>query len=158
MNKFSDYIKIIKLDYNQIIQDTLKIKEVQQDMIDYNQKEQLAEGIDANEKEIRTISAVEQKQGENYSLYTIKQRQSKGLQVDKVDLKEKGAFWKTFSVKVNNDSSEIQANFSKGSDDIRDNFDKSYNFLGLTDNSKENWTWLSFFKYFADNIRKSLNV
>lgn len=154
MDKFSDYKKIFQIDFNKLVNQTLQIKEVQKDIIKYNQDEQLQEGIDARGQVIETIASQEQNSGYPYSRYTVKLRGESGLQVDKVDLKDTGEFYNSFDVEVRKDEFEVLADFSKGGSDIRDNFSSDYDFLGLTKNSLENFTWLSFFPYFEKNLKE----
>jgi len=47
MDKFTDYINLLKVDYNKIVKETLQDESIKKDMIEFNQKEQLQEGIDS---------------------------------------------------------------------------------------------------------------
>lgn len=154
MDKFSDYKKYFDVDFNKLVNQTLQIKEVKKDIIKYNQDEQLQEGIDSRGQFIETIASQEQNSGYPYSIYTVKLRGEAGLQVDKVDLKDTGAFYNSFDVEVRKDEFEVLADFSKGGSDIRDNFSSDYDFLGLTENSLENFVWVSFFPYFEKNLEE----
>jgi len=156
MDKFTDYINLLKVDYNKIVKETLQDESIKKDMIEFNQKEQLQEGIDSNDKVIETIASKEQNSGYPYSKFTVSKRGAKGLQVNRVDLKDTGAFYDTFEVEVRNDESEIKANYNVHGEDIRDNFDSSYDFLGLTDDNLEGYTWQDLFPVFAKNLQKSI--
>jgi len=158
MDKFTDYINLLKVDYNKIVKETLQDESIKKDMIEFNQKEQLQEGIDSNDKVIETIASKEQNSGYPYSKFTVSKRGAKGLQVNRVDLKDTGAFYDTFEVEVRNDESEIKANFNVHGDDIRDNFDSSYDFLGLTKNSLQNFVEWSFLNLFRQSLRQKLGL
>ncbi len=106
-------------------------------IIELNQVEQLSEGIDALDQRIKTISAEEQGAGEVYGAFAIQERQAEGLQTENVDLKFTGEFWKTFKIVKVAQGWEIQANFNIHGEDIRDNFDSSYDFTGLTPENLE---------------------
>lgn len=140
VNNFSDYKKVFDIDINQLLFQILSKPNIQQEIIEYNH-EQLTQGVDSNEEKIITISAEEQAQGEVYSLFTIRERRSQGLQTRVVDLKDTGSFYNTFAVKVSKNSFEIIANYNKPDGSILDNFNDSYEFTGLTDNSLENFVW-----------------
>jgi hypothetical protein len=158
IEKFSDYKQLLKLDYNKLVNETLQDENIQKDMIEFNQKEQLQEGIDAQGKVIETIASKEQNSGYPYSRDTVAKRGSKGLQVNKVDLKDTGAFYGTFEVEVRNDESEIKANYNVHGDDIRDNFSNDYDFLGLIKNSLQNFVEWSFLGLFGRILRRKLGV
>ena len=158
MNKFTDYINLLKVDYNKLVNETLQDESIQKDMIEFNQKEQLQEGIDANDKVIETIASQEQGSGYPYSRYTVGKRGAKGLQVNKVDLRDTGTFYSTFEVEVRNDESEIKANYNVHGTDIRDNFDSSFDFLGLTKNSLQNFVEWSFSNLFGRLLRQKLGL
>lgn len=158
IDKFSDYITVLKLDYNKLVNETLQDENIQKDMIEYNQKEQLQEGIDAQGKVIETIASKEQNSGYPYSRFTVVKRSQKGLQVSKVDLKDTGAFYDTFEVDIRTNESEIKANFNIHQDDIRDNFDSSFDFLGLTKNSLQNFVEWSFLSLFGRLVKQKLGV
>jgi hypothetical protein len=132
-NSFEEVKRIFDIDFKALVNESMF--EIQKDIIELNQIEQLSEGVDALGQTIKTIKAEEQGGGNVYSTYTIAQRKAKGLQTDNVDLKFKGAFWKTFKLVKVSDGWEIQVDYSKGSDDIRDNFDSKYDFTGLTQNN-----------------------
>ena len=142
---FADYKRVFDIDVNLQIYAILLRPEIQQEIIEYNQS-QLKEGIDSNEEKIVTISAEEQRLGNVYSLYTIASRNEKGLQTKVVDLKDTGSFYKSFYVKISQNSFEIIANFDKPDGNIMDNFDNSYEFLGLTDNNLESFVWLVLYR------------
>ena len=134
-NSFEEVKRIFDIDFKALVNESMF--EIQKDIIELNQIEQLAEGVDALGQKIRTLKAEEQGQGNVYSEFTISQRKAKGLQADNVDLKFTGSFWKTFKlVKIPN-GWEIQVDYTKGSDNIRDNFDSKYDFTGLTRNNME---------------------
>lgn len=145
MEKFSDYKKYFEIDIPEIIVEILNEKEVKQDIIDYNQKEQLSEGIDSLGQRIETISSNEFPTGYPYGRQSVEERGKAGLQVENVDLNFSGAFWSTFDVKVTKEETEVLADWTMYGQDIRWNFDSRYDFLGLTDNSLENFVWLSVY-------------
>lgn len=153
MDKFSDYKPFFRIDLTKIVNRTLQLDSVKRDIIEFNQKEQLQEGIDANGLQIYTIASQEQGSGV-YARMTIAERSSKGLQTSKVDLKDTGAFYNTFNVEVNHEGAQVLADFSKGGNDIRDNFDSFFDFLGLNPETLENFVWLSFYEPFSDLLLK----
>lgn len=155
VEKFTDYKKVFDININKLIYEILKKPNIQQEIIEYNWS-QLDEGIDSNEQEIITISANEQKLGEVYSIFTIKERRSLGLQTNVVDLNVTGQFRDTFTVKVNKDSFEILANYNKPDGDIRDNFDNKYKFTGLTQNNLENFVWDILYRELEILLKKEL--
>jgi hypothetical protein len=145
VEKFSDYKKVFDVDISQLIYQILLMPDVQQDIIEFNQS-QLTDGVDSNEERIITISAEEQNQGEVYSIFTIAERKANNKQTDNVDLNFTGQFWSTFTVKVTKTTFEVIANFNSPGEDIRDNFDDKFDFLGLTNDSLENFTWLVIYE------------
>ena len=151
---FSDFKKHFTVDISEILKQS--IQETKQDIIDYNQKEQLSEGLDALEQRIETISSTEQNTGYPYGRMSVSLRGESGLQVDNVDLRITGAFWKSFEVKVTKQTTEVLADFRIHGSDIRDNFDTRFDFLGLTKNSLENYAWSSLFPVFSKKLRQSV--
>ena len=145
VESFSDYKKVFDVDISELIYQILLMPDVQKDIIEFNQS-QLTDGVDSNEEKIITISAEEQGLGNVYSVFTIAERKAEGLQTNNVDLNFTGEFWSTFTVKVTKTTFEVIANFSSPGEDIRDNFDDNFDFLGLTDNSLESFTWLTVFE------------
>lgn len=158
MNKFSDYIKFLKLDYKKILYDVLNYTDVKDYIIYLNQEKQLSEGIDSLGQKIVTISAQEQGDGNVYSKTTIVYRQEKGLQVDKVDLKFNGDFWNTFDVDVTIAETEVIADTSKGGGDIKDNFESNFDFLGLTNRNLNDLSYWLLENYFGEKIRQKLMI
>ena len=130
ITSFLDYIPIFKMDIPLMVKECIETDEAKKALIGYNQ-EQLQQGIDAKERVIETIASQEQNSGYPYSRYTVAIRGSEGLQVDNVDLRVTGEFYNSMEVKVTEKETEILADFNKGANDIRDNFDKSYDFLGV---------------------------
>lgn len=152
IESFADYKKYFEVDIQSMIVDILKTDESKKILIDYNQNNQLKDGLDAKGQWIYTIASEEQGGNYPYSKFTVKLRGEKGLQVDAVDLKDTGAFWNSFDVKVTNENTEIFADFDKGSSDIRDNFAKRFDFLGLTDENLEGFTWYYLFDILAAKL------
>jgi hypothetical protein len=151
--KFADFH--IKVEIEKLIVDS--IESTKKEIIKYNQQDQLKSGVDAQGKKIETLTSQEEKSGYPYALSTVGERAAKGLQVDKVDLKFHGDFYKTFKVKVTDQQTEVMANFIKGADsDIRENFDDSYEFLGLTEDNLEGYTWQDLFPKFGRKLRKAI--
>jgi hypothetical protein len=136
MKSFSEVLKLFEtLDIPSMFDSIMK--ELEREIIDLNQIEQLAEGIDANELRIKSISAEEQGLGNVYSIHTIPERKAKGLQTSNVDLKDTGTFWKTFKVVKVSGGWQVQADFNVHGEDIRENFDSKFDFTGLTQNNLE---------------------
>jgi hypothetical protein len=156
--KFADYKKVLSLDMNRVINHVLKYQDVKDYAIYLNQERQLNDGLDAKGQWIETISSNEQGGSYPYSKYTVQLKQDKGQQYDAVNLKDTGDFWQSMNVKVNEDSFEILAEFTKGGDDIRNNFALKYDFLGLMPESLDEFgTWL-LQNYLKDYIRESLKL
>jgi hypothetical protein len=150
--KFADFK--IKANIPKMI--AVSIEATKGEIIKYNQDDQLQSGIDSRGEKIETLRSKEQNSGLPYALFTVQQRAKRGLQVDKVDLKFNGDFYKTFKVKVTDKQTEVMADFNKEDGDIRDNFDSSFDFLGLTDDNLEGYTWQDLFPVFAKNLQKSI--
>lgn len=158
VNKFSDYSRVFDVKMNDLINTVMKIKDVQDSLIEINQNEQLQKGIDSKGQRIETLIATKQNNGTPYARYTVKKRTEKGLQVKNVDLKDTGDTYESFDVKVNNDSSEIIANFEKLDGNIMENFDTKYEFLGLTKQNLEGFTTWVFLDYLNLELRKQLGL
>lgn len=142
MASFKDWKPVFQINMYDIIKLIMQNKEVQQTIIEYNQ-EQLQKGIDNEGKKIRTIAAEEQDRGKVYSLYTIKMKAEKGQDFGNVTLYDTGEFYKTFNIKVNDSSVEVLADFNSPGENILDNFDEKYHFLGLTNENKKGFaTWI----------------
>lgn len=132
--------------------------ELSNEIIELNQVEQLSEGIDALDQRIITFSADEQNQGNVYSIFTMQERLIKGLQVSNVDLNYSGIFWKTFKVIKVSDGWEVQADFNLYGDDIRENFDTTFDFLGLTQNNLEVLVYDSVLPLLEKKIKEHLKI
>lgn len=158
MDSFLDYKKYFEIDIPLVLAKVLNYQDVKDYIIYLNQDKQLSEGLDAKGQSIYTISSEEQGSNYPYSKYTVQLRSDKGLQVDAVDLKDTGAFWNTFDVKVTRDTTEVLADFNKGSDDIRNNFDKKFDFLGLYDENLEIFGQWLLQNYLSEALKDSLKV
>ncbi len=135
MESFTEIKKLFDFSIPDMINDIML--GLNDEIIELNQVEQLSEGIDALGQRIRTISAAEENEGNVYSNFTIFKRGAEGLQTDNVDLKDTGAFWKSFKVVQVKNGWEIQADFNIHGDDIQENFDSKFDFTGLTDDNIE---------------------
>lgn len=156
--KFSDFKKTISIDMNNVINHVMNYQDVKDFVIYLNQQKQLQIGLDAKGQWIETISSIEQNSPYPYSKYTAQLKQDKGQQTDAVNLKDSGAFWNSMEVKVNPDSFEVLAEFSKGGDDIRNNFAAKYDFLGLMDENKSELSQWLLQNYLRDYIRELLKL
>ena len=150
--KFADFH--IKVEIEKLL--TASIEMSKKEIIKYNQQDQLKSGVDAQGKKIETLRSKEQNSGLPYALFTVQQRAKRGLQVRNVDLNYTGKFYKTFKVKVTDQQAEVTADFNKGENDIRENFDDSYEFLGLTEYNLEGYTWQDLFPIFAKKLQKAI--
>ncbi len=135
MESFAKIKKLFDFSISDMINDIML--GLNDEIIELNQVEQLSEGIDALGQRIRTISAAEENEGNVYSNFTIFKRGAEGLQTDNVDLKNTGAFWKSFKVVQVKNGWEIQADFNIHGEDIMFNFDSKFDFTGLTDDNIE---------------------
>jgi len=156
MNSFSEYKKLFDFSIQDMINDIML--ELSAEIIELNQVEQLAEGIDAKEQRIKTISATEQGAGNVYGYQSINERTAKGLQVDKVDLNFTGAFWKTFKVVKIKNGWEVVADFGLHGDDIRDHFEAKFDFLGLTQDNIEYLVNQELFPRLEKRIKAHLKI
>lgn len=138
--------------FNQIM------KELSNEIIELNQVEQLAEGVDANGVPIITKAAEFQRTGKPYAFRTINERRAAGLQVDKVDLNFSGRFWKTFRVEKVKNGWQVTAKFNMYGEDIRANFDSSYDFTGLTPNNLEVLVYNSVMPMLEKRIKAYLKI
>jgi len=134
------------------------MKGLHNEIIELNQIEQLSEGIDANETRIITDAAEFQRNGFPYSTMAVNERRAKGLQVDNVDLNFTGKFWRTFKVVKVKGGWEIRANFNLYGEDIRRNFDSSYDFTGLTQNNLEQLVYSSVLPELEKKIRNYFKI
>lgn len=130
VESFNDYKKLFDFSIPDMINDIML--GLNKDIIELNQVEQLSEGVDALDQKIKTISAEEQGGGEVYAVFTIQERQAKGLQTNNVDLNFTGSFWRTFKVVKIRNGWNVEANFNIHGKDIRENFDSKFDFTGLT--------------------------
>jgi hypothetical protein len=149
MESFLDYKKVFDIDIVSLLDESVKKTK---DKAVYFNKEQLQDGEDALAQTIKTLS------GHPYTPYTMKIRKSLGLQIDKVDLKVTGDFYNTFKLVILKDGYKITANFKKEDGDIRDNFSNSYDFLGLTDESLNEWVDNYVFPLFVKSIKKQIGL
>ena len=157
MEKFSDLSNILSVDIYQLISRLMSIDEVQNELIRYNQ-EQLQQGIDALGKIIKTIEAEDQNENLVYSLFTYGQKVKKGQDAQHVTLEDTGAFYDSMSVKSSENETEIIANFEKPDGNIMDNFDSSFDFLGLTPESLESFTTWVLLDYLYSELKKELEI
>jgi hypothetical protein len=157
MNSFLDYIPIFKQDIPLLIEQSLDTNEAKESIISMNQ-EQLQKGIDSKGTRIETIASQEQHSGYPYSRYTVKLRGEQGLQVQNVDLKDTGAFYDSMNVEVTKEQTKVLADFDKPDGNIMDNFNKSYDFLGLTKDNLKGFVQWCLFELFSINLRKSMNL
>ena len=156
MNSFADYKKLFDFSIPDMIDDIML--SLNDEIIELNQVEQLSEGVDSLDQKIKTISSSEQGLGNVYSVMAINERSAKGLQTDKVDLNFTGSFWKTFKVVKLSNGWEIQANFNIHGEDIRENFNSSYDFTGLTDTNLDYLVNQLLFPELEKRIKKRLYI
>jgi hypothetical protein len=154
---FSDFKPVFDINMNDILKTIMQNKEVQDSIISYNQ-EQLSQGLDAKGQRIETIAATEQNTGYPYSIYTVKLRGSEGLQVNNVDLKVTGDLWASMEVKVNNTNAEVLADMQKSDGNVMDNFDKSFDFWGLTKNNLTGFATWVLSDFLGIELKKRLKV
>lgn len=157
MKSFSEVLNLFEtLDIHSMFDDIMN--ELEHEIINLNQIEQLALGIDANGARIKTISAEEQKLGNVYSVFTIQERRAKGLQTSNVDLKDTVIFWKTFNVVKVSGGWQVQADFNVHGEDIRENFDSKFDFTGLTKNNLEVLVYDSILPRLEKRIKAHLKI
>lgn len=97
--------------------------DIQNLILDLNRFNQLFDkGIDSEGQDL----------GE-YTPFTIQIKTGKGQPVDRVTLKDTGAFYDSFGIVFGADFVEITANFIKDGDDLRDDWGE--NITGLTNES-----------------------
>lgn len=156
MKNFKEVVELFDFSIEQMIDQI--IIELSSEIIELNQIEQLQEGVDAFDQRIITISAEEQDAGNVYSFKAIQERNIRGLQVDNVDLNFTGDFWRTFRVTKVAGGWEVQADYNLHGDDIRENFDLKYDFLGLTENNLEVLIYGSVLPMLEKKIRARLKI
>jgi len=104
----------------------LSRKDVRQFIISMNTNEQLFDdGINSLGVKLEDV------RGDGYTDLTISIKESKGQPTDRVTLKDTGAFYESFRIKLNKDSFEIIADTNKGDTDLLQEWGRDI--LGLTD-------------------------
>jgi len=147
MDKFTDYIERFDVNFTDLINKSAKPAF---DQITELNREQLWSGEDALGQVINTLG------GRPYALSTMRIKSTKGQPTNRVTLKDTGAFYKTFKVKQVKSGFEVIADFSKDDGDIRDNFSSDFDFLGLQDESLNEWVNEYFYPEFTRNLRKEI--
>lgn len=156
MESFKDIKKLFDFSIPDMINNIML--ELNDEIISLNQVEQLAEGIDALNQKISTISANKENDGNVYSHFTINERRIKGLQTNNVDLNFTGAFWNSFKVVQVKNGWEIQADYNIHGENIQDNFDSKFDFTGLTDNNIDYLVNQYVFPELRKRIKAKLNI
>lgn len=134
-----------------MLDEIFSISRVQDEVIRLNH-EQLQSGIDSNDKVINTIG------GSPYRPYTVVIKKAKGQPSNVVTLYDTGEFYNSFRVKILNNGYEIIADFTKGEEDIRDNFTSDYDFLGLTEESLTQLVYETILPRLTKMINQKLDV
>jgi len=155
MDSFSEYKPYFDININNIVKQTMSDKELQAQMIRLNQ-EQLDKGLDSLGQRIESLSAIQQNSGYPYSMLTVKLRGEQGLQVDNVDLKDTGAFWDSMDVNVSDTETEIIADWNIHGEDIRENFSRNFEFLGLQDKKLNEFIQWYFLDLFEQLLKQSI--
>jgi len=155
-NSFEEVKDLFNIDIFAMINEIMPM--FYDEIIGLNQIEQLSEGIDTKEQQIRTISAQDSGRGVYSDIYAA-DRMAIGLRADKVDLKFHGDFWDTFKVRIVRGGWEVIADWIKGADtDIRDNFSGEFDFLGLTELNVEVLVYGSILPELRKRLRKRLGL
>ncbi len=118
---------IIALNENQLINEVLSIKEIQELIIDLNTEGQLREGLNSLGASLSDI-------GGEYSLLTLKISKSKGRPKKSrslVDLHDEGDLYRSFRIIIKPESFIISADTDKGDTDLLQRYGKDV--LGLSD-------------------------
>jgi len=157
IRKFADYKPIFDINIHDVLQTIFDKDEVKEAIVKYNQ-EQLSHGIDAKGQRIETIAATEQNTRYPYSIYTVKLRGSRGLQVNNVDLNDTGQLWASMEVKVNVINAEILADMQKENGNVMDNFSQKYDFFGLTKQNLTGFATWVLSDYLGIELKKRLKV
>lgn len=144
--KFTDFK--IKVDMSEIVAES--IEDNNESAIEFN-KAQLSSGIDVNENIIKTINS---KGSLPYSPNYYRYKKSKGFSGRGADLKDTGGFYRSMKLNVEKDVSIVLADFSKGNEDVRDNFSKDYDFLGLTKRNLELFTKSKVWPTLVEKLKK----
>ena len=117
--------KISKLDEGKIWIEAADNEEVKDEVIRLNTIEQLFEkGIDSNDNEL-----------EDYSPFTVVQKQLDGQPFDRTTLNDTGEFYDSFKVEVNKNGLKITANPIKDDSNLFDDYTEEV--VGLTEDSKK---------------------
>ena len=151
MDSFNDIKKLFDFDVDSILDDIFEMNRISEKVIEFNQ-EQLLEGRDALNQSIVTIG------GSPYRPYTAKIRESIGLPTDRVTLRFRGDFYKTFEVVMVSEGYEIKADFRKDNGSILDNFTSEYDFLGLDDSSLTELVMEFIYPLLSKMIRSNIGL
>jgi len=104
--------KVIRLNENKILNQILRSTELQEYIIELNTQDQLfTKGQDKLGRDLDSI-------GGGYSPFTIQIKSQKGQPIDRVTLKDTGAFYDSFYVELNDTYFTIVANPMKNGKDI----------------------------------------
>jgi hypothetical protein len=131
--------RVINLDQDVIISNILKDAEFQRFIIDLNTEGQLFEkGIDSLGASLQGKSGVNWLVDGEYAPFTVAEKQRKGQRYDHPTLKNKGDFYKSFALKVQNGGFLMTANFNVTSDEglganLLDVMKNGEKVVGLTD-------------------------
>lgn len=158
INTIQDLENALLFDFDDVLDRVMNKPSVRKEIIELNQSEQLSEGIDAKDQKIRTISASEQGLGNVYSTFTIRERKKSGLQTNNVDLRDSGQFWTTFKVVKVSEGWEVIADYNIHGEDIEENFDRKFDFLGLTNDNLEFFVFDTLLPELEREIRKELKI
>ena len=121
--------RFLKLDVNRVVNQILRNKEVQREIIRLNTQEQLfKKGIDRTGRTLESI-------GGAYSDLTVLIKSAKGQPTDRVTLRDTGDFYESFRIEIGKTEFEIQADTLKDDTDLIQEWGEDI--LGLTEESLE---------------------
>ena len=155
--------KINKSLINEISQKIFSQNRIESYIIEEIQSRLYNNGIDANNKHLRTNRGQTLSGNGFYSNTTVKIKSLSNQVFKHVTLNDSGHFYKTFELNASKTFYQIKANFKKPEGDIQDNFSLMYNdkefdnaILNMNENETNTFIKELFIPYFVQNLKIEL--